>query len=78
MIKVQIASDIDNRENIFVELWMNDHLFAEVINERGQAEVIFYNNPDGGWGAVPVEDVIKELQWARKELSFLDTNGGRN
>jgi len=72
MIKKQIASDIHNRENIFVELWINDQLFAEIINECDKVEVIFYNNPDGDWGEIPLNEVLQELQWAQRELSFID------
>lgn len=42
--RVQIASNLDRRENLVVEIWYGSELIAEINDEKNRLEIEIYPN----------------------------------
>ena len=62
--RIQIA-DESNREYVFAEIWYEDQLIAEIIQETGQAEIVLYTEVSTIFN---YHDFVRAVESAKKHL----------
>ncbi|QJB56876.1 hypothetical protein [Pseudodesulfovibrio sp. zrk46] len=68
----RLIADDPTRKNVYVEIYYNDSMLAEVIHENKQNEIIIYGPPKESWDAIPLTDFIEVLNQANEDMSFQD------
>jgi len=69
MLKRIIADD-PTRKNVYVEIYYNDLLLAEIIHENKKNEIILYNHPKKTWDAIPLNNLLEVLNKANDDMTF--------
>jgi len=67
ILKTEIASTPD-REDLVAEIWIDQHLLAELRQEAGQVRIQIYARPDGRPWDVSHPDLLTALSGAEKRL----------
>lgn len=67
----RIIADDPTRESVYVEIYCNNEMIAEVTHENGRNELTIFNHPSQLWRKVPLADFIAMLDCANKDMMFL-------